>query len=109
MAAEFEEIAARGADRPGNPALAGVEAVRTPQRHVAVDGARVDQGVAAGERHVAIDLPLIAEDVAAGQSDVAGDQTEIVERVPHPPRRSTAPSIWPLLDSNPIEASGPAL
>ena len=55
-----------------------------PQRHVAVDQARVDQGVAAGERHVAIDLPLIHEDVAAGQSDIAGDLTEIVERVPRP-------------------------
>ena len=83
-AAEVEEIAARGRDRAGDLARAGVEGVRRAQRHVAVDGARVGQGVAGCKRHVAIDLPLIAQDVAAGESDIAVDLAEVVERVSRP-------------------------
>ena len=71
--------------------------------HVAVDGAGVGEGIGAAQRHAAIDMPLIHEDVAAGESDIAVDLAEVVERVPDPPRRSTARMIWPLLVRVPIE------
>ena len=42
---------------PATPPWLASKLSALPQRHVAVDQARVDQGVAPGERNIAIDLP----------------------------------------------------